>query len=125
MSTPFATNDPQAGEQGPTKEVTFAESAGQVEQQQNSGIKREQSGFNLVASPSGANLFVEAAKEYDPLEHHRPRNKEANKGEGLGFMFSCFTCCGAPAVKESAATAERHYSLPPSASAADLGNKTQ
>jgi hypothetical protein len=51
MSTPFATNDPQAGEQGPTKEVTFAESAGQVEQQQNSGIKREQSGFNLVASP--------------------------------------------------------------------------
>lgn len=34
-------------------------------------------------------------------------------------MFSCFTCCGAPA-DEHKTTAERHYSLPPSESANNL-----
>ena len=62
----------------------------------------------------------------------RPRLARApqkdNKGEGMGFMCGIFPCCWSDkAVKalnedptEPAATAERHYSLPPSASAAEL-----
>eukprot|EP00879_Flechtneria_rotunda_P023104 GHRR01024423.1.p1 GENE.GHRR01024423.1~~GHRR01024423.1.p1 ORF type:complete len:187 (+),score=19.38 GHRR01024423.1:78-638(+) len=75
--------------------------------------------YKLVKSETGDNLFVEA-REYDPLAHHRPRNKEANKGEGLGFLF----CCFAPKVEEPAATAERHYSVQPSASMDTPSDKT-
>lgn len=75
---------------------------------------------------SGKDLYVEATKEYDPLAPHRPRDASHNKGEGLGFMFSCFPCFGAPAADdEHAATAERHYSLPPSESANNLPGKAQ
>ncbi|GBF91530.1 hypothetical protein Rsub_04270 [Raphidocelis subcapitata] len=77
-----------------------------------------------IAVSRGKNLFVETP-EFDVLAPHRPRDKDANKGEGLGFLFSCFACCGAPAedTAETAATAERHYSLPPSESLTNLANK--
>ncbi|GBF94341.1 hypothetical protein Rsub_06963 [Raphidocelis subcapitata] len=92
-------------------------------------VKRGGSTFNLVASPSGANLFVEPVDQYDPFAPHR---KHGSGGEGLwSLMFggcSMLPWCSpggaaaaapAPPV-EPAATAERHYSLPPSQSMADL-----
>lgn len=51
-------------------------------------------GYKIVRTATGKN-YVEA-NEYDPLEHHRSRDKESNKGSGLGFMF----CCCAPSAKE-------------------------
>lgn len=75
--------------------------------------------FKLVPSPSGANLFVEAP-EYDPVAPHRPDDEQHNKGEGIGFLFSCLWCCRPAPAPEPAATAERHYSLPPSESMQNL-----
>jgi hypothetical protein len=42
-----------------------------------------------------------------PRARRTQRDSASNKGEGLGFMFACFSCCSAP-PKEHAATAERH-----------------
>lgn len=111
MASPFA-----ASEQQQPSRVTFA--PGTQEKEGTAG------NYALVASPSGKNLFVETP-EFDVLAPHRPRDKESNKGEGLGFLFSCFSCCGAPATDpvEPAATAERHYSLPPSESLGNLAKK--
>jgi len=52
---------------------------------------------------------------FTPTPTHPPphqRDKDSNKGEGMGFMFSCFRCWGASAEtpEEPAATAERHVS---------------
>lgn len=71
------------------------------------------------------NLYPFSHPPFAPLQ----RDSASNKGEGLGFMFSCFscfTCCSTAEDEkfaETAATAERHYSLPPSESAASLPAK--
>lgn len=72
-----------------------------------------------AAHNSGMNLFVEA-DEYDPLAPHRKHNEDTDKGEGMSFMFTLFSCCS-PAVKkfpEPAATSDRHVSDEPSLFAA-------
>eukprot|EP00882_Tetradesmus_deserticola_P024905 GHRQ01027263.1.p1 GENE.GHRQ01027263.1~~GHRQ01027263.1.p1 ORF type:complete len:117 (+),score=31.41 GHRQ01027263.1:72-422(+) len=51
--------------------------------------------YQLVKSATG-NVYVEP-KAYDPLEHHRKRDAEHSKGQGLGFMFCCFS---QPATRE-------------------------
>ncbi len=46
-----------------------------------------------------------------PTRPHAPqRGPASSRAEGMGFMFSCFRCCGTAAdeFQEPAATAERH-----------------
>ena len=72
----------------------------------------------------GAGARAAAALPPPPARRRRPyppprppQRDQETKGEGVGFMFtSCFALCGFGGTKppqEPAATAERHYSLPP------------
>ncbi|KAF8056462.1 hypothetical protein HT031_006319 [Scenedesmus sp. PABB004] len=119
MAAPAGDSAFAAAAQAPVEAPGKADTRAPVDVEASSSLPSTKS-YKLVKSPTGNNLYVEAP-EYDPLEHHRKKDKAANKGEGLRFMFPC---CFAPQADERETLHGCGYEVDAAPAAAAAANKT-